>query len=226
MRSAFIRSLFLAVLTALLAFGQDHHHDKAHADHMEHRFDNPEALAGNFDNPARDAWQLPNRVIAELKLKAGQTVADVGAGTGYFSVRLAKSPAAPKVYASDIEPAMVGYLRQRAAKEGIANMIAVQAAADSPNLPGPVDVVLIVDTYHHIANRETYFRKLASSLKPGGRVAIIDFKPDSPDGPPKEFRFPPERFKSEMAAAGYRLEAQYDFLPRQNFFIFEAAKSR
>jgi len=191
-------------------------------DHMQHHFD-PAASAKGFDDPARDAWQMPDRVIAVLALKPGEAVADIGAGTGYFSVRLAKSPAAPKVYAADIEHEMVAYLRQRAAKEGLKNVIAVQAGPDSPNLPEPVDVVLIVDTYHHIGSREVYFRKLAKSLKPGGKVAIIDFKPDSPEGPPKEFRFPPEKFKSEMAAAGYKLAAKYDFLPRQQFFVFELA---
>lgn len=125
--------------------------------------------------------------------------------------------------APDIEPEMVTYLRDRAAKEGLKNVIPVQAAADSPNLPEPVDVALIVDTYHRIGDRENYFRKLAKSLRPGGRVAIIDFKPDSPEGPPKEFRFSPEKFKAEMSKAGYRLAAQYDFLPRQNFLVFEIA---
>ena len=86
-----------------------------------------------------------------------------------------------------------------------------------------MDVVLIVDTYHHIGDRVTYFRKLRSSLKPGGRVAIIDFKPDAPEGPPKEFRFTPDKFISEMSAAGYKLAQQYDFLPRQNFLIFDSA---
>jgi SAM-dependent methyltransferase len=130
-------------------------------------------------------------------------------------VRLAKSEAAPRVYAADIEPSMVSYLRERATKEGLKNVIAVQAAADRPNLPGPVDLILIVDTYHHIADRETYFRRLAKSLRPGGRVVIIDFKPDSPEGPPKEFRVPLEKFKSEMGKAGYKFTAQHDFLPRQ-----------
>jgi len=210
------------VYAGLAAFGQAPKQEKAHADHMEHHFD-PEASARTFDDPARDAWQLPDRVIAALNLKPGQVVADIGSGTGYFTVRLAKSPAAPKVYGADIEPAMVTYLRQRAAKEGLGNVIAVEAAADTPHLPEPVDVVLIVDTYHHIGDRETYFRKLRSSLKPGGRLAIIDFKPDSPEGPPQEFRFPPEKFQAEMSAAGYRLAQQFDFLPRQNFLVFEVA---
>jgi ubiquinone/menaquinone biosynthesis C-methylase UbiE len=207
------------VLAGAVVFGQEH---PAHADHMEHHFD-PKESAKNFDDPARDAWQMPDRVIATLGLKPGQSVADIGAGTGYFSVRLARAAAAPTVYAADIEPGMVSYVRERAAKEGLNNVVAVQAAAGTPNLPAPVDLVLIVDTYHHIGDREAYFRKLAKSLKPGGRVAIIDFKPDSPEGPPKEFRFPLEKFRSEMAAAGYALAAQYDFLPRQRFLVFQPA---
>jgi cyclopropane fatty-acyl-phospholipid synthase-like methyltransferase len=150
-------------------------------------------------------------------------VADIGAGTGYFSIRLAKSEAAPKVYAVDIEPSMVSYLKQRAVHEQLNNVIAIQASADTPNLPEKVDLVLIVDTYHHIGSRETYFRNLAKSLKPGGRVAIIDFKADSPEGPPKEFRFTPEQIKSEMSKAGYTLAARHEFLPRQIFLIFAVA---
>lgn len=216
------RLLLIVPLLPAVLLAQTHQ-EKTHADHMEHRFDKPEQFAKMFDDPARDAWQMPDRVIAALGLKHGDIVADVGSGTGYFTVRLAKSPAAPKVYASDIEPSMVTYLRERAAKEGLKNVLSVQAAADTPNLPEPVDVVLIVDTYHHIGDREGYFRKLAKSLKPGGRVAIIDFKPDSPEGPPKEFRFSPGKFKSEMGKAGYKLIASHDFLPRQQFLIFGLA---
>ena len=192
------------------------------SDHMDHHFD-PEASARMFDDPARDAWQMPDRVIAALDLKKGQIVADIGSGTGYFTVRIAKSAAAPKVYGADIEPGMVAYLRDRAAREGLGNVVSVLAAADTPNLPEPVDLVLVVDTYHHIGDREAYFRKLRGSLKPGGRVAIIDFKPDSPDGPPKEFRFPPKKIQAEMSAAGYKLSQRFDFLPRQNFLVFQAS---
>ena len=195
---------------------------QAQTDHLEHHFD-PHASAKQFDDPARDAWQMPERVIAALALKPGQVVADIGSGTGYFSVRLARSAAAPKVYGADIEPGMVSYLRDRAIKDVLKNVIAVQASAASPNLPEPADVVLIVDTYHHIGDRVMYFRNLANSLKPGARVAIIDFMPDSPEGPPREFRFPPEKFKAEMGQAGYTLDQQYDFLPRQNFLVFKLA---
>jgi len=119
---------------------------------------------------------------------------------------------------------MVSYLRERAAREGLSNVTAVLASGDKPNLPEPVDLILIVDTYHHIGDREVYFRRLAESIKLGGRVAIIDFKPNSPEGPPMEFRFPPDKFKAEMGNAGYRLAAQHDFLPRQHFLVFEVAR--
>jgi SAM-dependent methyltransferase len=121
---------------------------------------------------------------------------------------------------------MVTYLKERAGKERLSNVVAVLAAADTPNLPETVDLVLVVDTYHHIGSREVYLRKLAKSLKPGGRVAIIDFKPDSPEGPPKEFRFTPEQVEAEMSKAGYALAARHDFLPRQHFLIFAIADRR
>ncbi|MBX3332309.1 MAG: methyltransferase domain-containing protein [Nitrospira sp.] len=214
--------LALCLLVVPNAVGQAAEHGQSHADHMEKHFDAEES-APRFDDPARDAWQLPDQVIATLNLKRGQSVADIGAGTGYFTVRLAKSNASPKVYASDIEPSMVMYLRERAAKESLDNVMVIQASPDGPNLPEPVDLILIVNTYHHIGDRETYFRKLATSLKAGGQVAIIDFKPDSPVGPPKEFRFLPELFQAEMGKAGYKLTRRHHFLPRQEFFVFEVA---
>lgn len=113
----------------------------AKPDHMQHRFDDPAKFAKSFDDPARDAWQMPDQVIAALGLKSGMAVADIGAGTGYFSMRLAKSPGV-SVFAVDIEPKMVAHLTQRAAAEKLGNVTAVLAGAASPNLPKPVDVVL------------------------------------------------------------------------------------
>jgi cyclopropane fatty-acyl-phospholipid synthase-like methyltransferase len=187
---------------------------------MDRHFTDPEAWAKEFDDPARDAWQMPTRVIETLQLRPGQAVADIGAGTGYFSVRLAGSAAAPTVYAVDIEPSMVAYLRQRAAKERLENIIAVQAGADRANLPAPVDVVLIVNTYHHIGSRETYFRELRKSIKPSGRLAIIDWRKGGPGGPPDEFKFTPAEISAELGPAGFELANQYDFLPNQNFLVF------
>jgi cyclopropane fatty-acyl-phospholipid synthase-like methyltransferase len=190
--------------------------------HMEHRFDDPERYAKSFDDPKRDEWQMPSRVIEALALKPGQAVADIGAGTGYFSVRIAKAVPTSTVYSVDIEPAMVGYLRKRAEAEHLKNLVPVQAASASPNLPQPVDLVLIVDTFHHLPNRVAYFRALRTSLTPSARVAIVDFRKDSPEGPPVEFRFTVEQIESELREAGYRLDARHDFLPRQHFLIFRA----
>jgi SAM-dependent methyltransferase len=190
------------------------------ADHFGRHFDNAEEWAKSFDDPARDHWQMPARVIDALQLKSGQLVADVGAGTGYFTVRLAKSPAAPKVYAVDIEPSMVEYVTRRAAREGLKNVAAVQAGPDRTNLPEPVDLVLIVDTYHHIPNRVAYFTALKTRMKPGARLAIIDFRKDAPSGPPEEFRFTPDQISAELTRAGFALQSSHDFLPRQIFLIY------
>ncbi len=117
-------------------------HQPAKPDHMTHKFDDPAKFAKSFDDPARDAWQMPSRVIESLALKPGMKVADIGAGTGYFSMRLAKVPAGITVFAVDVEPAMIDHLKKRAVTEKAGNVTTVLAGAASPNLPEPVDVVL------------------------------------------------------------------------------------
>lgn len=211
-----------AVLIAVPARAQQHGGQKPGAmDHMDHKFDDPERYAKSFDDPARDAWQMPTRVIEALALRPGQKVADIGAGTGYFSVRLARAAAAPKVFAVDLEPKMVEHLTKRAAAEGLKNITAVQASTTSPNLPEAVDVVMVIDTYHHIGNRPAYFAALKSKLTPGGRLAIVDFrKGGGGDGPPDHFRFTPEQITGELAEAGYVLDRAHDFLPRQHFLVY------
>jgi ubiquinone/menaquinone biosynthesis C-methylase UbiE len=193
-----------------------------HPDHMDHRFDNAEQWARRFDDPARDAWQLPDRVIETLAIKPGQIVADIGAGTGYFTVRLARSAPTAKVYGVDIEQSMVDYLRHRAMREGLKNVTVIQGGSDRTNLPEPVDMVLIVDTVHHIPQRVAYFTALKKLMKPGARLAIVDFKKDSPEGPPPEFRFTPAEISAELGKAGFSLQRQHDFLPRQMLLIYGA----
>ena len=196
-----------------------HGHDAGR--HMAHRFDDPERYAQAFDAPERDAWQMPEQVIAALEITPGAAVADIGAGTGYFTVRLARDTAARTVYAVDIEPAMVDYVRRRADEAGLRNVVGVVAGPDSPNLPAPVDLVLIVNTYHHIPERVAYFTALRNHLAPGGRIAIIDPRKGAPGGgPPDEFRFTPEEIGAELGRADFELLSRQDFLPRQNFLVF------
>jgi cyclopropane fatty-acyl-phospholipid synthase-like methyltransferase len=189
--------------------------------HVGHSFDDAEKWAKVFDDPQRDALQKPDEVLDALHLQNTDKVADIGAGTGYFSVRIANRVSDGKVFAVDIEPDMLRYLGERAHREHLSVLVPVRATADSPNIPEPVDVVLVVDTYHDIENRVSYFAKLRNSLVPNGRVAIVDFKLDAPEGPPPEYRLPPERIVSELDAAGYSLVDTHKFLPRQYFLVFQ-----
>ena len=186
----------------------------------QHSFGDAEKWAHVFDDPERDAWQKPHEVIGALNLAPDAAVADLGAGTGYFAARLANMLPKGTVYAVDIEPGMVKYLGERAQREKLANLKPVAGIPADPRLPAKVDLVLLVDVYHHIEARERYFRALAASLKPGGRVAVIDFRLDSPSGPPKAARVAPERVKAELAGAGYALVEEHAFLPRQYFLVF------
>jgi SAM-dependent methyltransferase len=186
----------------------------------QHSFHDAQQWAHVFDDPARDEWQKPHEVIRALTLKPDARVADIGAGTGYFSARLSRMLPQGKVYAVDVAPDMVKYLGERAGREGLANLIPVRGAAGGANLPEPVDLVLLVDVYHHVDARERYFELLRKSLRPDARVAIIDFRLDAKDGPPRAARIAPSQVETEMAQAGYALAASEGFLPNQYFLVF------
>lgn len=213
----FLIALSYALLPAAPAAAQAPH---TH----EHSFGGAEKWAQVFDDPNRDATQKPHEVIQALGLKPDAIVADIGSGTGYFSVRFAHFVPKGRVYGVDIEPDMVKYLADRAKREGLKNVTAVTGAPDDPRLPERVDLVVMVDVFHHIADRARYLKKLQGSLKPGGRIAIIDFRMDSPDGPPKGSRITPDRVKTEFNDAGYALIQEHAFLPNQYFLIFQPAK--
>jgi cyclopropane fatty-acyl-phospholipid synthase-like methyltransferase len=189
----------------------------------QHSFSGAEQWAHVFDDPKRDAWQKPHEVIQALGLKSDAVVADIGAGTGYFAVRFADRVPGGRVYGVDTEPDMVKYLTERARREKRDNITAIAGAPDTPRLPEKTDVILMVDVFHHIDDRSSYFRRLRASLKPGGRIAIIDFRLDSPDGPPKAARIAPERVIAELKGAGYTLAREHGFLPNQYFLIFKPA---
>ncbi len=170
----------------------------------QHRFEHAEEWAKEFDDPSRDAWQQPERVVAAMQLARGMAVADIGAGTGYFESHLSREVGSGgRVFALDVEPNMVSYLRDRAGREHLDNVETRQVTPDDPGLAvASVDRVLIVDTWHHIADRIAYAKRLRAALKPGGEVVVVDFRHDAHRGPPAEHRIAPEEVARELAAAG------------------------
>jgi predicted methyltransferase len=186
----------------------------------QHSFGDAQKWSQIFDDPQRDAWQKPHEVIQALALKPDAVVADIGSGTGYFAARFANMVPKGRVYGVDTEPDMVKYLSERAQREGLKNLTSVAGKPDDPRLPESADLIVLVDVYHHMADRERYFRRLHNSLKAGGRLAIIDFRMDSPDGPPKSARVAPEQVKAELKRAGYVLAQEHAFLPNQYFLVF------
>lgn len=188
-----------------------------HRGGMPHRFERAEDWAPSFDDPGRAAWQKPDEVVALLELAPGMTVVDLGAGTGYFLSRLSRAVGASgSVVATDIEPDMVRYMKERAARERLVNVQAVLAPADDVGVrPGSVDRILIVDVWHHIADRERYAARLARALRPGGAVAIVDYTRETRRGPPPEHRLAPERVIADLRAGGLEAALASESLPDQ-----------
>ena len=209
--------------------GDHHEHGSGHghgAPHegdpqapLVHRFDDtdPEIWAKRFENDERDAYQKPDVVIDAMALAPGMRVADIGTGTGYFVPRLSKA-VGPEghVQAVDIAPNMVRHVKARAARDGLDNVSVSLALLDDPLLDdGSVDRILIVNTWHHIPDREAYSRKLAAALAPGGQTFIVDFKRSSDRGPNKEHKLEPEQVASELRAGGLTPTIDTDLLPDQ-----------
>ena len=178
------------------------------------------AWSNRLEDPARDNAQKPDQVIAALGLAKDAVVADIGSGTGYFAVRLARAVPKGRVYGADSEPKMVQFLRERSAAEGLTNLKSVQATREDPALPEPVDLALIVNVQSLVKNPDDYFQRLRAKLKPGGQVAIIAYRPEAATGSPLAMRVPAERDKQDMVQQGYTLAAEHDFLPEQYFLVF------
>jgi len=176
-----------------------------------------------YEDPERAVWQKPDEVVAALALPADATVVDLGSGSGYFSVRLARAVPRGRVIGLDIEPAFVEHLHQRAKREGLSNLEVRQVPPDDPRLdPATVDLVLILDVYHHLENRPVYLGKLREALRPGGRIAVIDFTMTAGHGPPPKHRLKREEVLREAAEAGLTLAREQSILPEQYFLELEA----
>jgi SAM-dependent methyltransferase len=202
--------------------GQEQGHGHGHA---EGRHGNPANLPGYIasqEEPSRDEWQKPDEVLRALALAPGQVACDIGSGPGYFTRRLARSVGeGGRVFAVDVETAMLAALRERLERDGLRNVTPVLAAPADPALPdGTCDLVLIVDTYHHFPDAPAYLRGLKRLLRPGGRVVNIDFhKRPTPHGPPLEHRVSREDFIEQARAGGYDVAGEQDFLPYQYFVV-------
>jgi arsenite methyltransferase len=174
-----------------------------------------------FLRSARDRWQQPDRVIAALAVHQDDRVADLGAGPGYFTFRLARMVGPQgQVYAVDTDPDMSSLISETVARDNVRNVAIVEAAADDPMLPQPVDLVLVVNAFHHLPARSTYLTTLRRYLRPGGRIAVIETRP-------RWFTLghatTPEVIAAAMNEAGYTRAAQHDIVRAQSFQIFEPA---
>ena len=190
-----------------------------------HRVFNP-AWLPVLDGARRDAWQRPEEVLDALAIPAGAVVADVGAGSGYFAERLARRVGATgRVYATDVQDEMLAGLERRVAGRGLVNVEVVRAAFDDPTLPPACcDLVFFSSVYKEIDGRVAYMAKVRRLLRPAGRVAILEFRPDAGFGPPARDRLAPQQVARELAEAGFRQVAIHDFLPRQYLLEFVASE--
>lgn len=175
-------------------------------------------MLGRLEDPARARWQHPGRLVRALAVRRGQTVAEIGAGSGYLARRLAGAVGPRgRVYAVDAEPRMLPVLIERLRRARIANVTPVLGRDDEPLLPErSCDLVLVVNTYHHFPGGPRYLRGLRRLLRPGGRLVNVDFhRRETPVGPPVERRVAREAFLRDARRAGFRLVGEATFLPYQ-----------
>lgn len=208
----------------LLAVWMAAHGEGAHGHHG-----NPadlEAYIERMEEPDRAKWQKPDQVVAALQLEPGQVACDIGAGPGYFSLRLARAVGeSGHVFAVDVEPRILEALRKRVGSASARNVTPVLSLPDDPLLPRALcDLILIVDTYHHFPAGRAYLRRLSQSLRSGGRIVNIDFhKRELPVGPPIGHKVSREAFLQDADAADLKLVGEHQWLPYQYFVVLAPA---
>jgi ubiquinone/menaquinone biosynthesis C-methylase UbiE len=214
-------TIVASVLLAQIALAQDTKPRDMHEMHRLHQ--DPKAYIAMLDDPARDEYQKPHEVITALGLKPGEAIADIGAGSGYFTFRLAHHVGdAGRVYAVDVSPDMIVHINRRIRDLGAKNVVSILCAPDDPLLAdASIDRFFICDTWHHIEDHPRYLALMKKMLRPGGQVVMIDFKKaQTPVGPPMEMRISRDDLLKEMEANGFKLAAEHIFLPYQYFLVF------
>jgi arsenite methyltransferase len=219
--------LLLSFLTLLLTSVSVHAQDAAKRDpHQMHELHNdPKSYIGALDDPKRDAYQKPHEVLTALNIKPGEVIADIGAGSGYFSLKLAHFVGDKgKVYAVDVSPDMVRHLNRRIRETKASNVVTILADNDDPLLADrSVNRFFICDVWHHVENQTKYLSLMKKMLKPGGEIVMIDFhKKELPLGPPMQMKIAREDVIKQMETNGFRLGKEHTFLPYQYFLVFAA----
>lgn len=217
------KSWLLALITlAAPAAAQD---PKPRSDQGMHGLhQDSKAYIAMLEDPKRDAYQRPHEVIEALALREGEAVADIGAGSGYFTLRFAHHVGETgRVYGVDIDPQMIRHLNRRVRDAGLRNVHTILAEPDDPLLPDrSVDRFVVVDTWHHIEDQAKYLGLMKKMLKPGGQVVMIDFqKKELPVGPRVSMKIAREDLIRQLEANGFRLAKEHTFLPYQYFLVFE-----
>jgi cyclopropane fatty-acyl-phospholipid synthase-like methyltransferase len=193
-------------------------HEEMHRLHQD-----PKAYVAMLEDPKRDEYQKPHEVLMALDLKQGETIADIGSGSGYFALRFAAHVGEKgRVLAVDIDPDMVRYLNRRVRDAGVRNVQTILAEPNDPLLAdASVDRFVVVDTWHHIEKPLEYLALMKKMLKPGGQIVMIDFqKKELPFGPPMEMKIAREDLVRQMEANGFALAKEHTFLPYQYFLVF------
>jgi SAM-dependent methyltransferase len=201
----------------LAKMGIDPHHLKP--------FEDVEKYVAFLERPDRALWQKPDEVVAALGLAGGETVVDLGAGSGYFTFRLARALPRGTVIAGDLEPEMIRHLHHRTTTEGVTNVQVALLGADDPGVPPTADLVFVCDVLHHVPDRPAWLAKVAAAMKPGARLALIEFKEGAlPEGPPESVKIPRKEVVELAQKAGLTLVADRpDLLPYQTFLVFAKA---
>lgn len=213
----------IALVAVLLAAARPATGQDARDHHQMHRMHaDPEAYIAALEDPTRDAYQKPHEVMQALAIRPGEVVADIGAGSGYFTVRLAHHVGPEgRIYAVDVSPDMVRHLNRRIRDLGLRNVSSILAPPDDPLVPEPVDRFLIVNVWHHIEDQAGYLAHMKKQLKPGGQVVMIDFhKRELPVGPPEGMKIAKEDLIRQMTEHGFAVAAEHTFLPYQYFLVF------